>query len=210
MAEVHHPVFARLYARMAALAEPEGVAEHRTELLAGLSGRVIEVGAGTGLNFGHYPSGVTEVLAVEPEAHMRVIAARAAAGARIPIRVVDGTAEQLPADDAAFDAAVTSLVLCSVADQGRAFAEIQRVLRTGGELRFYEHVRSSDPRSARLQDRVDWIWSHLLGGCHPNRDTESAIAGSGFRVEASRRFDFQLGALSAPAAPHVIGRAVRG
>jgi len=209
MADVHHPLFARLYARMAAVAEQGGVAEHRAELLAGLSGRVIEVGAGTGLNFEHYPSGVTEVLAVEPEAHMRVIAARAAAGARIPTRVVDGTAERLPADDGTFDAAVTSLALCSVPDQARALAEIRRVVRLGGELRFYEHIRSSDPRSARLQDRVDWIWSRLLGGCHPNRDTATAIAASGFGIESSRQFDFQPSFLSAPAALHIIGRAVR-
>ncbi len=194
---------------MAVRAEQAGVAEHRKELLTCLSGRVIEVGAGTGLNFGHYPDGVTEVLAVEPEAHMREIAVRAAASARIPIDVVAGTAERLPAGDEAFDAAVTSLVLCSVADLGRALAELHRVIRPGGELRFYEHVRSSDPRQARVQDRVDWVWSHVLGGCHPNRDTEAAIATSGFRIGTCRRFDFRPLIVSAPSAPHVIGWAVR-
>jgi SAM-dependent methyltransferase len=209
MAEVHHPLFARMYGRMADVAEQAGVAEHREELLAGLTGRVVEIGAGTGLNFDHYPVGVTEIVASEPEAHMRRLAVNAAAAARVPIRVVDGTADRLPAEDGAFDAGITSLVLCSVPDQRRALAEIRRVIRPGGELRFYEHVRSSDPRRARLQDRVDWIWSRLLGGCHPNRDTEAAIASSGFRIEACRRFDFQPRVMSAPAAPHIIGRAVR-
>jgi len=209
VAEVHHPLFARLYARFAVRTEQEGAAEHRRELLAGLSGRAIEVGAGTGLNFEHYPTGMTEVLAVEPEAHMRATATRAAASVRVPIRVVDGTAERLPAGDETFDAAVTSLVLCSVADLGRALAEIRRVVRPGGELRFYEHVRSCDPGSARVQDRVDWIWSHLLGGCHPNRDIESAIASGGFGIEACRRFEFKPRFISAPAAPHIIGRAMR-
>jgi len=209
MTEVHHPLFARMYARLAGAAERAGVAEHRDELLAGLTGRVVEVGAGTGLNFDHYPDAVTDVLATEPEAHMRRIARGAATRARVPIWVVEGFADRIPARDAAFDACVASLVLCSVPDQRRALAEIRRVVRSGGELRFYEHVRSSDPRRARLQDRVAWIWSRLLGGCHPNRDTEAAIASSGFRIEACRRFDFQPRAVSAPAAPHIIGRAVR-
>jgi len=204
-----HPIFARLYARLAPAAEKAGVAAHRDELLAGLAGRVIEVGAGSGLCFSHYPATVNEVVAVEPEPHLRRLAERAALDAAVPVRVVDGTAEELPADDGSFDAAVVSLVLCSVVDQRRALAEISRVLRPGGSLRFYEHVRSKTPRQARLQDRVDWIWPLLGGGCHANRDTEAAIVASGFRVERCRRFDFQPSAISLPVSPQMIGEAIR-
>jgi ubiquinone/menaquinone biosynthesis C-methylase UbiE len=204
-----HPIFARLYARMAPAAEQAGTAAHREELLAGLTGRVVEVGAGSGLCFAHYPETVTEVVAVEPEPHLRMLAERAAGTAHVPVTVLDGMAEDLPLEDGTFDAAVVSLVLCSVADQRAALAAIHRVLKAGGRLRFYEHVRSTEPRLARLQDRVDWIWRRLLGGCHPNRDTEAAIAGAGFCIERCRRFGFQPSVLGTPASPHVIGEARR-
>jgi ubiquinone/menaquinone biosynthesis C-methylase UbiE len=204
-----HPVFARLYGRLAPRGERAGVAAHRDELLGGTGGRVIEIGAGCGLCFGHYPQGVTEVVATEPEPYLRGLAERAVPTAPVRVRVLDSVAEQLPFEDCAFDTAVASLVLCSVGDQQRALDEMRRVLRPGGQLRFYEHVRSEDPRLARLQDRVEWIWPRLLGGCHANRDTESAIARAGFQIDACRRFDFRLGPLDAPATPHVIGVAVR-
>lgn len=209
MTDVRHPIFARLYSRMAIRAEKEGTADHRDEALAGLTGRVIEIGAGSGLNFAHYPSTVTEVLAVEPEPHLRVLAERAAQNVRLPIRVVDGTADALPADDGEFDAGVASLVLCSVPSQPHALAELRRVIVSGGELRYYEHIRSQDAKEARLQDRVDWLWPHLGGGCHPNRDTEAAIRVAGFTVQESHPFRFRPCALLAPVAPHVIGTAIR-
>ena len=127
-----------MYPRCAARADARGAAEHRRRLVAGLSGRVIEVGAGHGANFAHYPAGVTEVVAVEPEPTLRGLAEKAARAAAVRVSVLDGTAEALPGDG--YDAAVTSLVLCSVPDQATALAEIRRVLRPGGELRFYEHV----------------------------------------------------------------------
>lgn len=92
---IHHPLFARLYARLGSKAEDRGQAEHRRELLAGLSGRVVEVGAGNGLNFVHYPEAVSEVVAVEPESYLRGHAAEAAAGAAVSVRVVGGVAEGL-------------------------------------------------------------------------------------------------------------------
>jgi ubiquinone/menaquinone biosynthesis C-methylase UbiE len=131
------------------------------------------------------------------------MAERAAHCAPVPIRVVDAGAERLPFEDASFDVAVTSLVLCSVPDQRSALKELQRVLRRGGHLRF------QDPAKARLQDRVEWIWPHLVGGCHPNRDTLAAITEAGFQVETCRRFEFCLGPLCAPTSPHVIGTAIR-
>lgn len=204
-----HPVFARLYGRFAPMGERAGVAGHRDELLAGLAGRVVEVGAGSGLCFPHYPATVSEVVAVEPEPYLLHLAAISAKAAPVPVQVVDATAENLPFEDCSFDAAVASLMLCSVPDQGAALAAMHRVVRPGGQLRFYEHVRSGQPGKARLQDRVDSVWSHLLGGCHPNRDTPSAIAAAGFEVQSCRRFEFRLGALSVPASPHVIGVALR-
>jgi len=207
--EVRHPLFARLYDRMAAKTDAQGAAEHRDRLLAGLSGRVLEVGAGNGLNFSHYPGTVTEVVAVEPEDYLRARARQAAEEAPVPIKVVDGLADSLPVDDASQDAVVTSLVLCSVPDQGRALAEVRRVLREGGELRFYEHVVSEDPRLARLQNAVAWFWPRVSGGCHPNRDTVAAIEASGLEVERCERFPFRPSVVLAPVTPHVIGTARR-
>jgi SAM-dependent methyltransferase len=121
----------------------------------------------------------------------------------VPIRVVDGTAEALPAHDGAVDAVVASLVLCTVTDPGQALAEVRRVLRPGGRLRFYEHVRATDPRLARWQDRLEHPCGWLVGGCHPNRDTVAAITAAGLRVVALDRFD--LKAMPALARPHVLG-----
>lgn len=205
----HHPIFARLYGHFAPQAEHAGVAQHRQELLGGLSGRVVEVGAGSGLTFSHYPPEVTEVAALEPEPYLRHLALQAARDAPVPVVMVDGSAEHIPAGDGSFDAAVTSLVLCSVPDQARALAELRRVLRPGGQLRFYEHVRSEDPRAARAQDRIDHFWPLVGGGCHPNRDTPSAIAAAGFDIETCRRFEFRPCLLAAPVAPHVVGMARR-
>jgi ubiquinone/menaquinone biosynthesis C-methylase UbiE len=203
---VRHPVFARVYARVGHLMDAE-IGGHRRRLLAGLTGRVLEVGAGNGLNFPHYPATVTEVLAVEPEPHLRRLAWVAASQAPVPIRIMDGTAEALPIHDGALDAVVASLVLCTVADLEQALAETRRVLRPGGRLRFYEHVRADDPRLARWQDRLRRPWGWLVGGCHPNRDTVAAITAAGLRVIQLDRFDVQ--AMPPLARPHVLGVAER-
>ena len=204
---VRHPIFARLYAWLAK-ADPEGD-EQRAEALAGLSGRVIEVGCGNGLNFRHYPPSVTEVLAVEPEPYLHQKAQEAAAAAAVPVRVVAGVADDLPAGDGEFDAGVASLVLCSVADQHAALRELRRVIRPGGELRVYEHVRSEDPREARRQDAFARYWPRFSGGCHPNRDTPAAIAAAGFEWEGLRRFRYKPGPGLGAIEPHVIGVARR-
>lgn len=205
---VRHPIFARFYMRLSRSMEPL-VAKHRQELLAGLAGRVIEVGAGNGMNFAYYPATVDEVLAVEPEPLLRRHAEAAAARAAVPVQVVPGVAGSLPAETGAFDAAVVSLVLCSVPDPAAALGEIRRVLRPGGELRFYEHVRGTEPRTIRLQRAVDVVWPYLGGGCHTSRATVEAIEAAGFALDTVHRFEFRPSPLAAPVAPHVIGIAHR-
>jgi SAM-dependent methyltransferase len=206
--EVRHPIFARLWLRMTKK-RPAEEDEHRRRMLAGLSGRVIEVGAGNGLNFPHYPPEVTGVLAVEPEPTLREAAQDAARSASVPVEVVEGVASELPAEEGSCDAGVASLVLCSVADQGRALAELRRVVRPGGELRFYEHVISRRPGWARLMRFADaTFWPRVGGGCHMARDTGSAIAGAGFEIEKLERFPYSPG-LPVPPIPHILGVARR-
>ncbi|MEU4528654.1 methyltransferase domain-containing protein [Micromonospora ureilytica] len=210
MATVSHPVHARLYERLSVAMDRAGTAAFRRELVAGLSGRVIEIGAGNGRMFPHYPPGVTQVLAVEPERRLRAAAERAAATAPVPVTVVDGLAEALPAGDGEFDAAVVALVLCTVPDQASALAEISRVLRPGGQVRFFEHVAAEEAtRLHRAQRLVDaTLWPKLFAGCHTNRDTVAAIGAAGFEVEALRTFRFPATSNS-PSSPCVLGRAIR-
>jgi ubiquinone/menaquinone biosynthesis C-methylase UbiE len=204
-----HPIFARMWIKGSEAAERRGAADHRRELVAGLEGRVLELGAGNGLNFPHYPDAVTEVVAVEPEPTLREAASAAAADAAVPITVVDGVADALPAEDASFDAAVASLVLCSVPDQATALAELRRVLRPGGELRFYEHVQArTQPKASMLWFAERTFWPIVGAGCHPARHTGDAIAAAGFEMDACRRFDYAATALM-PKVPHIIGRARR-
>lgn len=206
---VRHPIFARIYQRVSGAAEAKGAGEHRDELLAGLGGRVIEVGAGNGLNFGHYPSAVNEVVAVEPEAYLRARAEEQAATAPVPVRVVDGVADDLPAEDGTFDAGIASLVLCSVPDQATALAELHRVIRPDGELRFYEHVAAHETGLARAQRAADIVWPLLAGGCHTSRNTAAAIERAGFVIEACRRFPFRPFPGEVLTAPRILGRARR-
>src|SRR5919198_2112111 len=208
--DIHHPRFARFYMKGAPRAEERGAAEHRRRMLEGLSGRVVEVGAGHGLNFPHYPETVTEVVAIEPEPTLRTAAEQAGANAPVSVTVKSGTADALPLGDGEMDAAVASLVLCTVPDQGRALAELRRVLRPGGELRFYEHVIAhQQPGRAILQavDRIG-LWPALAGGCHPARDTGPAIEAAGFTMERCERFGFSPAPIM-PAFPHILGVARR-
>jgi ubiquinone/menaquinone biosynthesis C-methylase UbiE len=205
-----HPLFARYYARVSQLMETGGMAEYRKAALAGLTGSVIEIGAGSGRNFAHYPAGVSAVLAVEPDPYLRGLAGQEAERAPVPVEVRDGTGEQLPAADAAYDAAVMTMVLCSVTDQRAVLAEIHRVVRPGGQLRFIEHIQAGTPGLRRVQRALDAvIWPALMGGCHAGRDTLTAIAANGFTVERAEEFRFPPTRLSTPTSPHVSGVAVR-
>lgn len=212
--ETSRPLFARFYTRLSEAAEDQGVAAHRDRLLRGLRGRVIEVGCGNGLNFAHYPPEVGEVVAVEPEAYLRGRAEEAARSAPVPVTVLEGVADDLPVETDGFDAAVTSLVLCSVPDQRRALAEVARVLRPGGELRFYEHVAATGGALRTTQLVLDrtTLYPRLSGNCHLHRDTVAAIRASGFVVHELERFRFPDSGiarwLTAPVTPHVLGRAV--
>ncbi|WP_336213411.1 class I SAM-dependent methyltransferase [Nonomuraea sp. LPB2021202275-12-8] len=204
LSQFQDPRFARMYERMTARADP-ATTDLRIRLLAGLRGRVLEVGAGNGLNFPHYPAGVTEVVAVEPEHLLRAAAERAAATAPVPVVVVPGHAGSLPFDADSFDAVVLSLVLCSVPDQRVTLAEVRRVLRSGGELRFFEHVRSPSPVRGLLQDLITPLWRRLAGGCRPNRETAAAIEAGGLVVEEHQRFVHHLP--GSPRLTHILGRA---
>ena len=155
---VRHPLFARFYTRVSGAMDRGGLAERRAALLGGLSGEVLEVGAGDGRNFDHYPAAVRRVLAVEPEPYLRAAARRAAERAPVPVEVVDGTAEHLPCPDASFDAAVATLVLCSVSDQRAAVREVRRVLR-GEEHQVPDHPSMTGTRviaSATASSDSSW------------------------------------------------------
>ena len=176
----------------------------------GLCGRVIEIGCGDGRAFEHYPTAVEAVLAVEPDPTARAAAEERAATAAVPIEVVAGTAEKLPAEDRAFDAAVAVWVLCSVPDPAAALREIDRVLAPGGEFHVFEHVRSPHATFRTLQRAVDSLyWARALGGCRTARDTESAIRAGGFEFESLEHGFHSSSLLTITSAPYILGVARR-
>ena len=195
---------AALYDRAMADVEAAGVSQWRRELLGGLSGRVVEIGAGTGRNVAFYPPGVSELVLAEPDRHMRSrLRARVASSGR-SARVVDAPAEALPFDDGYFDAAVSTLVLCSVREPGLALSELRRVLRPGGEVVVIEHVRAeAGSRRAAWQRRLEPAWKRLAGNCHLTRDSAGSLEAAGFDVS-------ELRAESMRKAPGVARPTVRG
>ncbi|KAK1176998.1 class I SAM-dependent methyltransferase [Streptomyces sp. NBS 14/10] len=202
---IRHALFARVYPRINAFAEAHGALEHRRELLAETTGRIVEIGAGTGANFPHYPPKVEQVIAVEPEPRLRELAKRSSAGSPVPVEIRAGRAEALPVSDASADGVVASLVLCTIADVPAALREAARVLRPGGLLYFYEHIRSTRPGLARRQRIINVVWPLLGGGCNLTRNPEQAITAAGFRIERARHFDFLINGRTTPSSPCVIG-----
>jgi ubiquinone/menaquinone biosynthesis C-methylase UbiE len=201
-------MFSRAYARVSERMEGQGMAELRAELLAHLTGEVVEVGAGNGLNFPHYPTAVTRVTAIEPEPYLRALATGRARSALVPVTVEPGLADRLPLPDHSVDAAVLCLVMCSLDDHAAALAEIRRVLRPGGTLHFLEHTIADTPGLRTVQRLVDaTVWPLLAGGCHTATDPVAAITTAGLRITTSRRFRFPETRFPQPAGPHVLGTA---
>jgi SAM-dependent methyltransferase len=191
---------------------PDPVArELRRLLLIGLRGRVLEVGCGDGRSFEHYPASVTQLVAVEPDPTARAVAVERARASAVPIAVVEGTAEALPAEDGSCDAVVSMGVLCTVPDPAATLAEVRRVLEPAGELRFWEHVRARRLPLRLLQRSLDALfWTRALGGCRTTRDTAATIANSGFELVSLDRGFHASSPLTITAAPYIIGTARRG
>lgn len=195
--------FTALYDRGLKGTEEAGLREMRRELLAGASGRTLDVGAGTGANLDLFPDAVTELVLAEPDPHMvKRLRPRLRESDRAA-ELVEAGAEDLPFDDASFDTAVFTLVLCTVPDPAAALAEVARVLRPGGTMLFLEHVRSRQPDLARWQDRLEKPWRFLGDGCHCNRDTVAAIEASPLVLENLERSRM-------PKAPPIVRPLARG
>ncbi len=161
--------------------EPFGLGRWRGRLLAGVAGRTLEVGCGTGRNLPLYPPD-TRVVASEPDLRL-LLAARHRSSAPLVV----ASAEALPFRPASFETVVSSLVFCSVGDPSQGLREIGRVLTSAGRLRMMEHVRHRRPVLGRLQDIVQPAWTWISGGCHPNRDTEAAVEAEGFVIDRATR-----------------------
>ena len=183
-------LFAALYDRFTAGAEAAGLSKRREQLLAAASGRVLEIGAGTGANLAFYSDAVQTLTLAEPERPMATRLAKRVAGQQRPVEIVGAAAERLPFPDGSFDSVVSTLVLCTVADQSRALAEIRRVLAPRGRLLFLEHVRSDDPGVASWQDRLNGLNKIISHGCNCNRATVDAIRAAGFDIANMTRGEF--------------------
>jgi SAM-dependent methyltransferase len=177
-------VMALLYDPFVWLGELLGMRRRRRALVADAGGRVVEIGAGTGLNVAHYPEGLDELVLTEPEPGMRRKLAQKVGRRALPVRIVDSPAERLPFADASVDTVVSTLVLCTVDNPERALREIARILRPGGRLLFIEHVRASSRFAAACQDALLRPWRGFAGGCVCNRPTLELMRGCGFTVEA--------------------------
>jgi SAM-dependent methyltransferase len=201
-------LFASFYDRALKASEENGLGDMRRALLAEARGRVVEIGAGTGVNLDLYGAGVEDLTLIEPDPHMGAklrdrLAERAtdvagpppgagdaptaaSPGRSVPppARLVTAPAEAIPFDDDTFDTGVATLVLCTVPDPIAAIDELARVLKPGGRLLFIEHVRADDPASARWQDRFEKPWRFMADGCHCNRDTEATLSASAFQIDS--------------------------
>ena len=182
--------FAAMYDRMSRGTEAAGLQAHREALLTGVSGRVVEIGAGTGRNLAFYGDDVDSLTITEPDPHMARKLERRIEEHPRPVELVRAPAEELPFEDGRFDVAVSTLVLCGVEDQSRALGEVRRVLKPGGRLLFIEHVRSDDPGLARKQDRMNGL-NRIVARCNCNRSTLDAIRAAGFTITDLQQAELQ-------------------
>ena len=187
--------FSAVYDRGFKATEEAGLREMRRELLAKVRGRVLELGAGTGLNLEHYPAGIESLTLVEPDPHMtkQLREKLVRSGKSSEISVVEAPGERLPFPDESFDTVVVTLVFCTVPDQAATLTQVKRVLAPGGQLLFLEHVRAEEAGLAKWQDRLERPWRFLGDGCHCNRDTGSAIRDTGFEIDRLERRELPKG-----------------
>ncbi len=197
--------FPRVYDTAFLFAERRGLRDVRKDLVSRSTGRVVELGAGTGLNLSHYPETVSELLLTEPNPHMAAKLRKRARSSSLEASVIVAPAERLPFHDASVDTVVATLVFCTVTNPQRALAEVARVLRPGGQFLFAEHVRSASPRAARWQDRFNLPWSWYACGCQCNRDTVADIGAASFEVRELRHD--RLRWISPVVRPLVVGAA---
>jgi ubiquinone/menaquinone biosynthesis C-methylase UbiE len=182
--------FSALYDKCFQASEEAGLRDMRRDLLSGARGRVLELGAGTGLNLELYPDAVTDLTLTEPDPHMIKQLRKRVAEENREAEVIEAPAEKLPFEDDSFDTVALTLVLCTVPNPAAALQEIKRVLKPSGQFLFLEHVRSRNPSLAKWQDRLEKPWRFLGDGCHCNRDTVSAISAAGFQLGAVERPEF--------------------
>jgi ubiquinone/menaquinone biosynthesis C-methylase UbiE len=160
----------------------------RARVAAGLSGEVLEVGFGSGLNVPLYPPTVRRVRAVDPATLGRKLAAKRVAASPVPIEFVGLDGQNLPVEADSIDHVLVTWTLCTIPEAGRALQEVRRVLRPGGQLHFAEHGRSPDPGVARWQDRLTPVQRRVFGGCHLNRPIDALVAASGFEIQRIETF----------------------
>jgi ubiquinone/menaquinone biosynthesis C-methylase UbiE len=200
---IYDALFASLYDRAFERAERDGLAAQREHLIRGVRGRVLEIGAGTGLNLDYYPDSLDRLVLTEPSEPMANRLKDRIAVSPLEAEVVIAPAENLPFEDDSFDTVVGALVLCTVPDLEASLAEIKRVLAPDGALLLLEHVRSESPDRAKWQDRLETPWRLVGNGCHCNRDTVSIVEAAGFKWE-----DLQHGVL--PHMPPIIKPLITG
>lgn len=182
-----HPIFAAVYDTLMRPQEWLGARKHRAYVAGPASGRVLELGIGTGLNFRYYRS-VDQVIGIDPDPYMLKRAKHRAASAPFPTTLLLNGAEALPFEEACFETVVATLVFCTVADPKAAVREVRRVLKPGGTFRFLEHVRVKPPSLAKIQETLTPAWKKLFGGCHLDRDTLATFQEDGFKIVELKEF----------------------